>query len=593
MKYGDSMTILDKKTPTIEQLSKKYKVDISEITKELNKGIKVELEHTSNKKVAEEIALDHLSERLDYYRMLQKMEKTADMNKRDKDAIEGRGHKLIDEFSIGNYHLFLIEEPKHSEYTQVCGSKYQLAFNKEIEGMQTSFTQDAREFRQKQKKVLEKNKETVPVIPARELCDAIIRWVQTYGPLMVGGGSAEIVKKYERILLKKLMQTNSNIRITSHKNMLRTWFMISLQEPSSKNASTHRKIAKKKTPNSIKGKLRIKIANDIVKRQNLGLEVPLNLKTYKFVSIGEVLEFIIKSQSWNENEVKKLLEQVHHRLQIMLKKINQVLPNEPVLLPCEAVINLLSSMIRSEESVDTDIVLQETFDTRLQPLREKFELSGVEYVHLTPMINKVLLNQSQRQLSNQDVQELSTRVQNTLSNPAPLQRNIRQNVPTLEDYSNLPQISPSRQVQNVPRPPSELRTRPEQKESETVNFQVQQFNAVELENVIKILVTDPNVYEAFVTFINPHKRGKEGNSIILQKMDEIVNQLNLSPKEKECFLDLNYFMPIVKGYNTFISAIPYISSRIGMQVRISPEHNNSVLQRIVSMGDVPYINMTQ
>lgn len=45
---------------------------IRSLTQELNMGIKVELEHTENQKIAREIALDHLMEHPDYYTRLQK-----------------------------------------------------------------------------------------------------------------------------------------------------------------------------------------------------------------------------------------------------------------------------------------------------------------------------------------------------------------------------------------------------------------------------------------------------------------------------------------------------------------------------------------
>ncbi len=43
--------------------------------RQLEKGIKVEMEHTTSKKVAKAIAKDHLFESPDYYRALEKMEK--------------------------------------------------------------------------------------------------------------------------------------------------------------------------------------------------------------------------------------------------------------------------------------------------------------------------------------------------------------------------------------------------------------------------------------------------------------------------------------------------------------------------------------
>lgn len=43
--------------------------------KQLKKGIEVELEHTRSRKLAREIAMDHLAEFADYYIELEKMEK--------------------------------------------------------------------------------------------------------------------------------------------------------------------------------------------------------------------------------------------------------------------------------------------------------------------------------------------------------------------------------------------------------------------------------------------------------------------------------------------------------------------------------------
>ena len=42
---------------------------------ELEKGVKVEMEHTNDPKLAKEIAMDHLTEDPDYYKKLAKMEK--------------------------------------------------------------------------------------------------------------------------------------------------------------------------------------------------------------------------------------------------------------------------------------------------------------------------------------------------------------------------------------------------------------------------------------------------------------------------------------------------------------------------------------
>ena len=66
--------ILDKPTPTVDELAEKYKTSLIHIKMQLRKGIKVEMEHTSHMKIAREIALDHLNEDLFYYDKLDKIE---------------------------------------------------------------------------------------------------------------------------------------------------------------------------------------------------------------------------------------------------------------------------------------------------------------------------------------------------------------------------------------------------------------------------------------------------------------------------------------------------------------------------------------
>lgn len=66
---------LDVYTPSLKQIATKHNVELSYIRNQLIKGIKVELEHTSDKNVAEEIALDHLNEKPNYYELLEKVEK--------------------------------------------------------------------------------------------------------------------------------------------------------------------------------------------------------------------------------------------------------------------------------------------------------------------------------------------------------------------------------------------------------------------------------------------------------------------------------------------------------------------------------------
>ena len=50
-----------------KDLAKKHKVDIKDIEKEIEVGTKIEMEHTDSKKMAKEIAMDHIAEFPDYY----------------------------------------------------------------------------------------------------------------------------------------------------------------------------------------------------------------------------------------------------------------------------------------------------------------------------------------------------------------------------------------------------------------------------------------------------------------------------------------------------------------------------------------------
>lgn len=70
--------VLDKPTPTINDLVKKHNVSKEHIMDQLLKGIQVELEHTSDDNKAKEIALDHLGEDPDYYTKLASLDLEED-----------------------------------------------------------------------------------------------------------------------------------------------------------------------------------------------------------------------------------------------------------------------------------------------------------------------------------------------------------------------------------------------------------------------------------------------------------------------------------------------------------------------------------
>lgn len=60
----------------VNEISKKHKTTPERIEKALKRGMKVEMEHTTDKSEAESIALQHLAERPDYYSKLSKVEKS-------------------------------------------------------------------------------------------------------------------------------------------------------------------------------------------------------------------------------------------------------------------------------------------------------------------------------------------------------------------------------------------------------------------------------------------------------------------------------------------------------------------------------------
>jgi hypothetical protein len=66
---------------SIEDIAKRHSVSVGQIEAQLEKGKKVEMEHTDDPKKAEEIAKDHLMEMPDYYDKLEKIEPTHELPK--------------------------------------------------------------------------------------------------------------------------------------------------------------------------------------------------------------------------------------------------------------------------------------------------------------------------------------------------------------------------------------------------------------------------------------------------------------------------------------------------------------------------------
>ena len=82
---------------TVEQIAKKHRMDVSDIQKQLEMGIPIEHEHTQDKVLATDIALQHLDEIPDYYTRLKKMEASAKKEHKKfkdvKEATDGVGAK--------------------------------------------------------------------------------------------------------------------------------------------------------------------------------------------------------------------------------------------------------------------------------------------------------------------------------------------------------------------------------------------------------------------------------------------------------------------------------------------------------------------
>ena len=97
---------------TVEQIAKKHRLDVSFVKKQLEMGIPIEHEHTKDKDLATDIALQHLDEIPDYYTRLKKMEASAKKShKKYKDVVEeldqksakDPGYSLRDWFKGGGW----------------------------------------------------------------------------------------------------------------------------------------------------------------------------------------------------------------------------------------------------------------------------------------------------------------------------------------------------------------------------------------------------------------------------------------------------------------------------------------------------------
>ena len=84
---------------TIKDISKKFRVSVKYLKKQLKDGVKVESEHTDDEDKQKEIVMDHLEEYANYYEELSKMEDKLKKYWKDIDDVFFRN--LIEKVRMG------------------------------------------------------------------------------------------------------------------------------------------------------------------------------------------------------------------------------------------------------------------------------------------------------------------------------------------------------------------------------------------------------------------------------------------------------------------------------------------------------------
>jgi hypothetical protein len=130
--------LLNKPTPTVANLVKKYKVTAEEVQAQLRRGIQVEMEHTRNPQVAREIALDHLGEDLHYYEKLRKIEKTSikestllELFALNKVPDGVTGPELISDSPSLTAYVFAVDNIKYELALHLEGAEVEITFSDE------------------------------------------------------------------------------------------------------------------------------------------------------------------------------------------------------------------------------------------------------------------------------------------------------------------------------------------------------------------------------------------------------------------------------------------------------------------------------
>lgn len=97
----------------IEDIANMHSVSLSFANEQLEKGILVESEHTNDKEKAAEIAKDHLTEFINYYIKLEKMEDEL-KSEEQVASIENKNSNILYKFNVGEY-IAIIDAIKSNE----------------------------------------------------------------------------------------------------------------------------------------------------------------------------------------------------------------------------------------------------------------------------------------------------------------------------------------------------------------------------------------------------------------------------------------------------------------------------------------------
>lgn len=147
---------LDRRTMSVEQVAAKHKVSVKQILTQLRQGVEIELEHTTDRKTAKEIALDHLSEDPRYYTKLSKM-------------------KLENRLTVTEAAKFLLNEETPTISVINLYRTRKLTGSDNLDDSQGLWSQIWKVFRDRPKKMIKNPKNNKDYLISQELYDYLLK----------------------------------------------------------------------------------------------------------------------------------------------------------------------------------------------------------------------------------------------------------------------------------------------------------------------------------------------------------------------------------------------------------------------------------